>query len=91
MVLLPSHSVGAQLLAQHGSQAGAVGHVAPRALGEHGFDHGIVAGKRRAQIGGDLARFSVGLAGHGLARGIDQAGTGLAIDQERRQAEAQQR
>ncbi|KAG1257694.1 hypothetical protein G6F66_014662 [Rhizopus arrhizus] len=83
--------MGAQLLAEHRRQAGAVGYIAARTLGAHGFDHRVVAGEGRAQIGRDLARLGIGFAGHGLARGIDQAGAGLAIDQERGQAEAQQR
>jgi hypothetical protein len=69
--------MGTQLLTEHRRQAGAIRP--PRTLGQHSFDHRIVAGERRAQVGGDLARFGVGLAGHGLARGIDQAGAGLAM------------
>jgi len=83
--------MGAQLLAQHRRQAGAVGHVTTGALGQHAFNHGIVAGKGGAQIGRHLARLSGRLAGHGLARGADKAGAGLSVDQERGQAEAQQR
>ncbi|CAM0121042.1 hypothetical protein SMG44B_20454 [Stenotrophomonas maltophilia] len=80
-----------QLFAEHRRQAGAVGHVATGTLGQHAFNHGIVAGKGGAQISRHLARLGVGLAGHGLARCADQTGAGLPVDQERGQAEAQQR
>ncbi len=83
--------VRVQLLANDRGQCGAVRGIAAGALGQHGFHHRIVAGEGRAQIGRHLARFSDGFTGHGLARGIDQAGTGLAVDEESGDAEAEQR